>query len=251
MKVDQEKCIGCGICIPYCPANAISIVDKVAVIDQEKCFECGNCIRNRVVKCPTKAFYEPKENVEGIRSFRRFFSDPATTHKSTGIPGRGTEEVKTNDVTGRVCRGEIGIAIELGRPYVGTTGKDIEKVCTTLTKYGVVFEENNPLIVLMSNADTGEIKEEFINEVYISAIVEFGVSIEKAKEILEVIKELSNEIDTVFSLDLISCFNDDMTVPVLQILEGLDIKPRMNAKINLGMGRPYVITRNKDVKEEI
>ena len=40
MRIDQEKCSGCGICIPYCPANAITIVNKKAQIDEDACFEC-------------------------------------------------------------------------------------------------------------------------------------------------------------------------------------------------------------------
>lgn len=34
------------------------------------------------------------------------------------VPGRGTEEVKTNDVTGRVDKKHYGIAVEMGRPSV-------------------------------------------------------------------------------------------------------------------------------------
>jgi hypothetical protein len=37
-------------------------------------------------------------------------------HESTGIEGRGTEEVKTNDVTGRVNIGEVGFTIESEGP---------------------------------------------------------------------------------------------------------------------------------------
>ena len=50
--------------------------------------------------CPTAAF-EPDE-LAWPRVVRRAFSDPRVPHESTGVDGRGTEEVKTNDVTGRV-----------------------------------------------------------------------------------------------------------------------------------------------------
>lgn len=243
MKVHQEKCIGCGICIPFCPANAISIVNKVAFIDQQSCFECGNCIRPRVVKCPTKAIYEPDECIEGTRAVRRYFSDPATTHKVTKISGRGTEEVKTNDVTGRVCRGEVGIAVEMGRPCVGTKVADIEKVCMELARNDIMYENNNPLTHLMSNVKTGEFKDEYRDEVIISAIIEFTIPFERTREVLNVIKDVSSELDTVFSLDLICCFDEDKTMPILPLLKDLEMYPRVNAKINLGMGRPYKIIR--------
>ncbi|WP_035214301.1 DUF362 domain-containing protein [Desulfitobacterium hafniense] len=244
MLIDQEKCIGCGICVPYCPMEAISVADKKASINQEMCVECGTCIRPRVVRCPTKAIYEPYEQIKGTpREVRRFFSDPATTHGVTGVPGRGTEEVKTNDVTGRVCRGEIGIAIELGRPCVGTTFAEVEKVTMALAKHHVDYEECNPLTHLMADRIKGTFKEEYKQENVLSAIVEFNGKLEQMAELLETIKETAKELDTVFSLDLICCFEEDGSIPVLTELERIGMKPRANAKVNLGMGRPYKIIR--------
>lgn len=244
MLIDKQKCSGCGVCVPYCPFAAISLIDDVAVIDQDLCVECGNCIRPRVVRCPKKAIFEPIEQIKGTtREIRRFFSDPATTHGVTGVPGRGTEEVKTNDVTGRTCRGEVGIAIEMGRPCLGTTYAEVEKVTMALAKLGIVYEECNPLTHLLADMSTGTFKEEYKNETVLSAIVEFGAKIEDTEKILAVIKDVAQELDTVFSLDLICCFEEDGSIPVLPTLQKLGMNPRQNAKVNLGMGRPYKIIR--------
>ena len=48
MVVNQDLCIGCGICTVYCPADAITIITnedgkRKAYIDQEACLECGTC----------------------------------------------------------------------------------------------------------------------------------------------------------------------------------------------------------------
>ena len=42
-SVTREKCQGCGICVKWCPANAINIEGGKAVILQNRCIGCGEC----------------------------------------------------------------------------------------------------------------------------------------------------------------------------------------------------------------
>lgn len=42
-KIPQKKCVGCGVCAQCCPAKAITIVEKKAVIDPQKCINCYCC----------------------------------------------------------------------------------------------------------------------------------------------------------------------------------------------------------------
>ena len=51
VKIDTEKCTGCGGCIDLCPQIAISMIDDVVTVDEEKCNECNMCVK----VCPMKA----------------------------------------------------------------------------------------------------------------------------------------------------------------------------------------------------
>ncbi|MGI6129795.1 MAG: DUF362 domain-containing protein [bacterium] len=235
MRIVEELCSGCEMCVPYCPVGAIKVEDSV-YIDQELCVECGTCLR--MANCPTEALEEPAETYEKPRSVRKFFSDAMATHKETLLPGRGTEEVKTNDVTARIKRGQVGIAMEMGRPVLGTKMTDVEKVIMRMADMGIELEPNNPLSHLLADPQKGTLKEWARNESVISAIIEFAVPAERLKEILTAIKDVSATIDTVFSLCLITRFDEDGNIPVLGILDELGIHPRPNSKINLGLGRP-------------
>ena len=43
-SIRKDKCTGCGECFPWCPEQAISLPDAIAVIDSEKCIGCGECL---------------------------------------------------------------------------------------------------------------------------------------------------------------------------------------------------------------
>ena len=50
VKVNKEKCNGCGECVGICGFDAIKIADGKAEINDD-CVECGAC----VFRCPNKA----------------------------------------------------------------------------------------------------------------------------------------------------------------------------------------------------
>ena len=50
VKVESDKCTGCGECVSACPLDAIVIKDGKAVVD-DSCAECGACVD----VCPNKA----------------------------------------------------------------------------------------------------------------------------------------------------------------------------------------------------
>ena len=93
VEIDESLCVGCGSCTLYCPVEALTLVDRKARVNLELCVECGTCIRAEV--CPVDAISMPE--FDEIRETRHYLSDPTTTTKLTGVPGRGTEEM--NPVT--------------------------------------------------------------------------------------------------------------------------------------------------------
>ncbi|MBW2559845.1 MAG: 4Fe-4S binding protein [Deltaproteobacteria bacterium] len=53
LALDEEKCIGCGLCITVCPHAVFSMNGdkRVRIADRDACMECGACALN----CPTEA----------------------------------------------------------------------------------------------------------------------------------------------------------------------------------------------------
>ena len=264
MKINPDKCVACGNCTYVCPMGAIYIdpAIKRATIDRDECVECYACYNGlskenlnptmvRTMRkifqmlrlrfdpepdvCPTNAF-EPDELV-WPRVVRRAFSDPRVPHESTGIEGRGTEEVKTNDVSGRVKEGEVGFTIEFGRPGVGARFHEIERMSMKLASAGVAFEKKNPVTTLMTDQTTGRLREDILQEKVMSAILEIKTTIDKTEEIIRLVKEVESEIDTVVALGVgVRCdANGDENV-VAPILERLGYELH-RAKTNVGLGR--------------
>ena len=161
-------------------------------------------------------------------------------HESTGIHGRGTAEVKTNDVTHRVKEGEAGFVVEFGRPGIGARFRDIDRVTRALAELGVEFESNNPVTSLMLDPSRGVIRPEILDEKVLSAIVEIKTRLEDVPSVLKKIKELSRELATVVSLGVSTrCGNagEDRLSEILE-REGY---PTYRGKTNLGLGRVTVV----------
>jgi hypothetical protein len=153
------------------------------------------------------------------------------------VQGRGTEEVKTNDVTHRVKQGEVGFTIEFGRPGVGVRFRDIQKMTQALAKAKVPFEKKNPLTLLMSDTATGTLREDILDEKILSAIVEIKVEISRTEEIVQLVHEVEKKIDTVVALGVgTRCDENGEENIVAPILERLGYHLQ-RAKTNTGLGK--------------
>jgi len=275
MRINPDKCVACGNCTYVCPMGAIYIDPEMkrATINRDECVECYSCFHGlsqehlnptmvRTMRrmfqmmrlrfdpepdvCPTAAF-EPDELV-WPRVIRRAFSDPRVPHESTGIEGRGTEEVKTNDISGRVQVGEVGFTIEFGRPGVGVWMREIQIMCTALAERGVSFEKKNPITSLMSDVGKGQLRDDILNEKVLSAIVEIKTTIDRTEEIIRLVKDVEKRLDTVVALGVgTRCDADGEDRVVGPILERLGYELH-RAKTNIGIGRvtnPEAVNESK------
>ena len=233
MRIDQSVCIGCGKCIAYCPMQAIAMEEKKARINRDECVECGVCYRVRV--CPKDAFQ--REELTWPRSIRAVFSDPLNIHKETNMAGRGTSEMKTNDVTGRFPEGIIGVALEVGRPGIGTRIREIQKMTMALAAEQIRFEPCNPFSKFI-DPETGKIQEDLLDEKVLSAVIEFGIREEELEDVIHIVERASRQLDTVVSVGLAAKAREENFEYVFQRLEKDHIFFRKNGKLNVGLGKP-------------
>ncbi len=238
MKIDKNKCIGCGSCSDYCVMHCITAQDDVFSVNEDECVDCGACKKSRV--CPVDAIYMPEENYEYPRCIRMQFSDPAVEHPEMKAWGRGIEHDKTNDVLGKFKRGEYCLMLEIGRPMLGVRLYQVESLLTKLISLGFDVQKDNPLFLLMTDKDSGKLKSEVLNEKIMNATIEIKLFEHNVVSSCEKIIQLLNELDTVVSVGLLTRFDDDGSLPIIQKLENIGICVRPNAKINVGLGRPLV-----------
>ena len=77
--VKKELCKACGLCVKNCPASAVKVIDKLAVV-QENCVSCGVCVR----VCPFQAIMREVEIAAGAVSCR---SCPVQCEIKAGFEG--------------------------------------------------------------------------------------------------------------------------------------------------------------------
>lgn len=47
LKLDSDKCKGCGMCVNVCPHQVFGLHEgKAEIMDLNSCMECGACLKN-------------------------------------------------------------------------------------------------------------------------------------------------------------------------------------------------------------
>ncbi len=87
--IDQDKCVGCGICVEECSVNALTMEGGKAEINIDDCIRCGKCheicpqdaIRHDSEKIPQ----EIEENIKWVETLMRHYK---TKEEREGFLGR-------------------------------------------------------------------------------------------------------------------------------------------------------------------
>jgi H+/Na+-translocating ferredoxin:NAD+ oxidoreductase subunit B len=68
-EINNETCIGCGLCEKRCQVYAISMIDNKAVVDLDKCIGCGLCATGCPVGAATLSLKPEEERIDPPKNF--------------------------------------------------------------------------------------------------------------------------------------------------------------------------------------
>lgn len=65
ININQDKCIGCSLCVKDCPVSDIKLIDLKADPKNERCFNCGHCI----AICPVEAISSRDYDMSEVKKY--------------------------------------------------------------------------------------------------------------------------------------------------------------------------------------
>lgn len=123
MLVNEEKCIGCGICVKDCLLNCIKVKNGKAKIRNLICFKCGHC----VAVCPKNAVYSDEYNMEEIKEYNKEEFSISSNNLLNFIKFRRT--IRQFNTSKEVEKEKIEKIIEAGRyTPTGSNAQDVSYI---------------------------------------------------------------------------------------------------------------------------
>lgn len=153
VKILQEKCKGCKLCLKACPFNAIDMNGRIAVIN-EKCTACGACVEvckfGAIIKEESSA---PKKDLSQYKNVWVFAEQRQEKIMPVVIELLGEGRKLADEVGTKLC------AILLGN--------NVEDLAKELVLYGAdkVYVANSELLKTFTTDGYAKVISDAINEI--------------------------------------------------------------------------------------
>ena len=169
IKIDEDKCTGCGICIPDCPEGALQIIDgKARLISDLFCDGLGACIK----ACPENAmeieereaeeYNESKVMVNIVKGGANVIKAHLKHLKDHGEDKLFNEAVKylkdnnlevPNMEENKICGCQGSMPRDLRNQFKGTSSNSNIQMHSELRNWPIQLKLMNPNANYLDNAD--------------------------------------------------------------------------------------------------
>jgi len=157
IKIDSEKCVGCGICCTDCPQRVLKLHNGKAQVTADKCLECGHC----VAICPEDAFTMNGYEMKDVKTYdKNTFGIDADTLLNTIKFRRSVRHYKDKQVEKEV----IQKIIDAGR--FTPTGSNKQRIRYVVARDSLSMFENEALKAFSKLKRLAEIVGKFIKLPY-------------------------------------------------------------------------------------
>ena len=168
IKIDEDKCNGCGLCVSACHEGAIGLVDgKAKLLRDDYCDGLGNCLP----VCPTEAItFEEREAAEyDEAAVKANIESKQPETLACGCPGTNSKTIKHENYSERTVSAETHLnqwpvqirLVPQNAPYFKNANLLVAADCTAFA-YGNFHSEymkNRITIIGCPKLDEGDYSE--------------------------------------------------------------------------------------------
>lgn len=169
IKIDEDKCTGCGICIPDCPEGALQIIDgKARLISDLFCDGLGACIKTcpenamEIVEREAEEYNESKvmENiVKGGVNVIRAHLEHLKDHGEDKLFNEALKYLKDNNMEvpnmeeNKTCGCQGSMQKDMRNQFIKENNNNNIQISSELRNWPIQLKLMNPNANYLDNAD--------------------------------------------------------------------------------------------------